>query len=92
MPGKVAPDRPQTPDSGAIYLTSFAADKHEIPAEYRRLESQAFRLPEPNAEKRGPQVPATGIAGLEAPLPGLCCKIIMGDCSLQNKSTEVSSQ
>ena len=32
-------------------------------------------------KKRGPQVPATGIAGLEAPLPGLCCKIIMGDCS-----------
>jgi len=44
MPGKVAPDRPQTPDSGGIYLTSFAADKHEIAADYRRLESQAFRL------------------------------------------------
>ena len=43
--------------------------------------------PHGNAKKGGRKTPATGIAGLEAPLPGLCCDFIMGWHAGLHKST-----
>ena len=44
-----------------------------------------------HTKKGGCKNPATGIAGLEAPLPGLCCNPMMVGYGSLNKSTEVAS-